>query len=210
MKRALLVVLLLAGCRRPAAAPGATGPAAAADMALRAGWSRGFGAGAPAASATPGRGKKLVAPPADDDANGEDGPSAALPPELAQRASPPAGVALWIDGALARTRAPTDFAAPQRLDAVVGTRVRSLFVHGDGGDEWLRGNELSSYRLRLNHRGQIKLEPAGVGGGAAHGSRPGGRDRAPDHPGREREVRGVRWLEARTPKSPRLAGEPTP
>jgi hypothetical protein len=207
VRRAFVAALLLVACRRPAAAP--PHEHAPADLALAAGWSHGFGAGQPSAQ-QPVSPKKTPAPPTASagDEDEDDLPRLTLPPELAKRPAPASGVAVWVDGTLARTLTAPDLANPRRLDAAIGRTTRAVLVHGDRGDEWIAAGELAHFQLRMNRRGKVKLEPAAAPGGSAHGSRAGGRNDQPAQPGRDSEVRGVHWIEARTPKSAKLPGEP--
>jgi hypothetical protein len=200
VKRGLAVVLLLIGCKQTHAPAQAATP----DLALPAGWSRGFGA-APAAPPTPQPPPKAApATEADDDE-----PGVVVPPGLASRPAPRQGVALYVDGATKQTLSPADLALTKRLDAIAGAGARSMLAHGASGDLWLTAAELGRYQLRLNRRGQIKLEAiaaAGAGGGEHRDK--GGSNAPPEHAGRQHELREVIWLEVRTRTSPHLAGEP--
>ena len=170
-------------------------------LAAPAGWSRGFGA-APSAPTTPAAPPK-AAPTSSDDDDAE----VALPPELAKRPEPGEGVALYVDGAAKRTLSPAELASTKRLDTLAPAGARSLLAHSANGNLWLAASELGSYQLRLNRRGQVKLEPVGAGGGGENRDKQG-RDTPPNHAGREHELREIIWLEVRTRASPRLTGEP--
>lgn len=92
-------------------------------------------------------------------------------------------------------------------DAVAAGAARSLLARGANGNLWLGGAELARYQLRLNRRGQVKLEPVDeAGGGKKRGQ--AGHDAPPDRAGRPHELRDILWLEVRTPRSPLLAGDP--
>jgi hypothetical protein len=198
VKRGLAVVLLLIGCKQTHAPR-----PAAPDLALPAGWSRGFGA-APASPPAPQTAPKAAPATESDD---DEPPAVVLPPELANRPAPRQGVALYVDGATKRTLSPADLASTKRLDAIAGARARSMLAHGASGSLWLTAAELGRYQLRLNRRGQIKLEPIDAAGGGEHRDKGGG-NAPPEHAGRAHELREVIWLEVRTRTSPHLAGEP--
>lgn len=197
MKQALATLLVtatavgVAGCRRaPAARPAPDPPAA--------GYSRGFGAGTPGAAAAPAR-KPGAAAQA----------HSMLPPAWAGRPQTEGTVAVYVDGgAQPRATVPAStLAQPRTLAAVIGNvgRVRSALVHGDSGDQWIAADVLDGMQLRLNRRGQIKLETAAAAAPRGAGKRPGA---LPAHAGRSNEVRDVSWIEVRTVASPPVPGEP--
>jgi hypothetical protein len=105
---------------------------------------------------------------------------------------------VYVDEKLQRSINTKELEEPRPLRSLIGDgAVRNVLAHGDS-DMWIRGTETADYDVRVNRRGAIKIEwkqgEAGGGGGG------GG--------GRARELRDVRWLEVRSPSSPRLVGEP--
>lgn len=196
MTRALVVSLLLLGCKGTHAPPRTSTP----DLALPAGWSRGFGA-APSTPAAPAPPPPPITDSDDDDA------VVALPPEMAKRPAPREGVALYVDGAAKPPMTLAELASTKRLDAIAGPTARSVFAHGATGNLWLTASELQRYQLRLNRRGQVKLEPIDAAGGGSNRDK-AGHDAPPEHAGRAHELREIEWLEIRTRASAHVSGEP--
>lgn len=183
MKASLLAaVVLLFGCKSTPPPP-----APPADKSPPAGVSRGFGAAPSVPSAPEDKSK--------------------LPAELAARPIPEKGVAVYVDGALKRNLSAIDLQKPMTLESAAGGPARMVLAHGAEGDNlWIAGKALGQYQLRMNRRELVKLEPIGSGGGAH--SEKEGRTEQPDHPGRAGEIRGLAWLEVRTPASAKVSGEP--
>lgn len=135
---------------------------------------------------------------------------AAPQPHFAARRVPPAhAVDLYVDESLRRTLQTAELGHPQALKSLLpAVPVRSVLAHGASGEIWIRGSELASYELKVNRRGEVKLQDRSIGGAHAGGHK------NPDTPSvqksvrREHEVSGLQWIEVRTPPSARLRDEP--
>jgi hypothetical protein len=182
VKLLLVFLIATAGCRRAGSPPpGATAPPADAAHPL----SRGFQHRVPPAE-----------PPGEKTAPA--GPT--IPPELSSRPAPAAGFALYLDGKLQRTVPPAELADAVPLARLAG-KARSALVHGET-NAWLTRSELERMQLRTNRRGLVKVEPLRSGG---HGGGGGGGEED-EH--EQQQVRGVKWIELRSPESAKLYGEP--
>jgi hypothetical protein len=143
------------------------------------------------------------------------------PPHFPERAQPPEhSLDLYVDEVRV-TNLASDKLGPL-TSLLPKVPVRSVLAHGDGGERWIPKAELGDYSVRLNRRGQLKLEwrfaedPGGSGrheedddeGRARRGKGDGsGRAAVPGSIRREHELRDLQWIEVRTEKSPRLTGE---
>jgi hypothetical protein len=112
--------------------------------------------------------------------------------ELKGRPVPASGLTVWVDGKQTRAVAPSELSEPVALAKLTGDPVRAVLVHGDG-ELWIAGKDVGGYQLKTNHRGLVKLVTAGGG---------------EDDDRSAKQLKDVKWIEVRTPASPRLAGEP--
>ena len=140
-------------------------------------------------------------------------------------------LAIYVDESLIKTVPAGDLAHGRSLESVLPKgAARVVLAHGESGEVWIPAAELRDYGVRLNQRGQLKLEwqlaegggggsggggrGGGVGGGGGGGGGSGGGHHrpaggpVPPRVRRAREVRDLEWIEVRSPKSARLAGEP--
>ncbi len=144
-----------------------------------------------------------------------------VPPELAGRTKPkaPSLLDVYVDGKPQTSLVASRFDAPLPLTQALGQLpIRNVFVHASDHNVWISAPTIESYSLRRNRRGMIKLEvvdTSGRGKGDGTGRATRTPDAAPSLPGagsrravRDREIRGVQWIEIRTQTSARLDQEP--
>jgi hypothetical protein len=112
--------------------------------------------------------------------------------DLKSRPVPTSGLTLWIDGKQTRAVAPTELSDPVALAKITGEPVRAVLVHGDG-ELWIAGKDVGGYQLKTNRRGQVKLVTASGG---------------EDDDRSAKQLKDVKWIEVRSPASPKLTGEP--
>jgi hypothetical protein len=145
-----------------------------------------------------------------------------IPPELAGRTKPkaPSVLDIYVDGKPRSSLVASRFDAPMPLSQALGTLpIRNVLVHAPEHNAWIAASDISSFTLRRNRRGMIKLElPEGAVRGKGDGK--GRATRKPDDGAmpagpavsrrevRAKEVRDVQWIEIRTRDSVRLEHEP--
>lgn len=112
--------------------------------------------------------------------------------DLKSRPVPASGLTVWVDGKQTRAVAATELADPVALAKITGDPVRAVLVHGEG-ELWIAGKEVGGYQLKTNRRGQVKLVTAGGG---------------EDDDRSAKQLKDVKWIEVRSPASPKLTGEP--